>query len=167
VEHKAQKLIEILGLKPLNDEGGFFRQTYCSADFVAQQHLPEGYKTTRAFSTAIYYLITAHTLSKMHRLPADEVFHFYDGDPVEMLQLYEDGSGKLINIGNDIENGLYPQVIVSKKTWQGTRLIPGGTYALLGTTMSPGFEYEDLIMANKAYLLQTYPEFAEMINRLT
>jgi predicted cupin superfamily sugar epimerase len=74
----------------------------------------------------------------MHRLKSDEIFHFYLGNPVEMLQLYPDGTGITITIGADIGAGMQPQVLVPTGTWQGARLKPGGKFALLGTTVSPG-----------------------------
>jgi len=126
-----------------------------------------GYLSSRAFSTAIYYLLTSETFSSIHLLPTDEIFHFYAGDPVEMLQLFEDGTGKIIKIGNDIEKGYLPQIVVPRNTWQGTRLIPGGAYALFGTTMAPGFEFEDFVCHDKEVLLKKYPQFTEMINHLT
>ncbi len=164
---RAQRIIEILELEPLTIEGGFFKQTYRSNEMIAKEHLPQRYKSYRAFSTAIYYLITPESFSSLHQLPTDEIFHFYAGDPVEMLQLFEEGTGKIIKIGNDIENGFFPQIVVPKNTWQGTRLITGGEYALFGTTMAPGFEIEDFVAHDKHALLQRYPQFSEMISNLT
>jgi len=165
--NKAQKIIEILDLKPLTIEGGYFKETYRSNEFISQESLPLRYKSSRAFSTAIYYLLTPDTFSSLHRLPTDEIFHFYLGDPVEMLQLFEGGNGKIIHIGNDIEKGLLPQVLVPKDTWQGTKLIKGGEFALFGTTMAPSFEFEDFQPHNKAELIRDYPDFAELISQLT
>jgi predicted cupin superfamily sugar epimerase len=163
---KANKIIEILKLEPLHFEGGFFKETYRSDEFISNSNLPNRYKSGRAFSTAIYYLLTPTTFSTLHSLPTDEIFHFYLGDPVEMLQLYNDGTGKIISIGNDVENGYTPQVIVPKFTWQGSRLIDGGEFALLGTTMAPSFELEDFIAPDKQELIRTYPEFKNMIIKL-
>src|SRR5574344_1636946 len=132
---QAERLIEQLNLKPLTVEGGYYRETYRSSECIEKTGLPDRYTGPRSYSTAIYYLLTPETCSTLHRLPSDEVFHFYQGDPVEMLQLNEDGTGTVLSLGCDIENGLLPQVVVPKDTWQGARLKDGGSYALFGTTV--------------------------------
>lgn len=163
---KVKKLIDILNLKPLPIEGGFFRETYRSTEEINIQSLPTRYSNSKVFSTAIYYLLTSQTFSAIHKLPTDEIFHFYLGDQVEMLQLYEDGTGKIVKIGCNIEKGELPQIIVPKNTWQGSRLIKGGEFALLGTTMAPGFEFQDLILPTKEKLIEDYPNFYEQIIKL-
>jgi predicted cupin superfamily sugar epimerase len=85
--------------------------------------LPSRYKGVRLFGTAIYYLLTPETFSAMHRLPSDEIFHFYIGDPVEMLQLWPDGSIRVLILGSDILNGMQPQVVVPRGVWQGAKLL--------------------------------------------
>jgi predicted cupin superfamily sugar epimerase len=147
-----------LGLVPHPIEGGYFVETYRSAD-----RLPSG----RAISTAIYYLLTPDTFSALHRLAADEVFHFYLGDPVEMLQLWPDGSHHIVPIGPDLSAGERPQVVVPRGIWQGARLRPGGRFALLGTTVAPGFDYADYESASRPTLLQTHPSAAQLIIALT
>jgi predicted cupin superfamily sugar epimerase len=103
----------------------------------------------------------------MHMLRSDEVFHFYAGDAVEMLQLHPDGSGRTIVIGNDLAQGQRPQVLVERGVWQGSRLVAGGRWALLGCTVSPGFEYEDYDSASREGLTSRWPAFAAMIAALT
>lgn len=100
----------------------------------------------------------------MHRLASDEIFHFYLGDPVEMLQLWPDGSHQVVLIGPDLEAGQRPQVIVPRDVWQGARLRPGGRYALLGTTVAPDADYET---ASSAALLTTHPTAKDLIVALT
>jgi predicted cupin superfamily sugar epimerase len=118
-------------------------------------------------STAIYYLLTADTFSEMHRLPTEEVFHLYLGGPVRMLQLFEEGSGRETIIGHDILAGQRPQWTVPASVWQGTHLEPGVEFALLGATVSPGFDYADYEQASRAALTARYPDFAGLIHRLT
>ncbi|HEX2987415.1 MAG TPA: cupin domain-containing protein, partial [Chloroflexota bacterium] len=139
----VQQIIAALNLQPHPKEGGYFVESFRSEGRLLAEVLPEGFSTPRALSTAIYYLLTPATYSEMHRLPGDEIFHFYMGDPVEMLQLWPDGTGKVVELGTDLESGQRPQVVVPGEVWQGSRLKQGGSYALLGTTMSPGFDYED------------------------
>lgn len=162
----AEKFIEMLDLKPLPGEGGFYRETWKSAEKLETGCLPGHYKTSRVFSTCIYYLLIPDSFSALHALPTEEIWHFYLGDPIEQLQLFPDGSGKIVEIGNDFSAGQTPQVIVPKGVWQGSKLKKGGKFALVGTTMSPGFEFEDYLPGNKVELLRKYPSFANLINQL-
>lgn len=163
----AQVLIEKLGLRPLPGEGGFYRETYRSSERVTASALPGRYKTDKEFGTAIYYLLTPEVASALHRLPSDEVFHFYLGDPVVMLQLFPEGTGKMITLGPDILSGQVVQCVVPKFVWQGATLIEGGHFALMGTTMAPAFDFADFEVGSRAELLEKYGEHSELINRLT
>src|SRR5689334_989854 len=97
----AQQLVELLRLEPHPKEGGYFRETYRSRAAADADHLPPGYAGGRSLGTAIYYLLTPDTFSAMHRLPGDEIFHHYLGDPVEMLLLHEGGRGEIVLLGSD------------------------------------------------------------------
>ena len=160
------KIKSALNLKSHPLEGGYFTETYRSEEIIPQEGLPPRYKEDRAQATAIYYLLTPDTFSAMHRLASDEIFHFYLGDPVEMLQLYPDGSGKIALIGTDIVNGMSPHIIVPKGVWQGSKLISGGKFALLGTTVSPGFEIADYETGTKDTLARDYPGYKSHIEKL-
>jgi predicted cupin superfamily sugar epimerase len=103
----------------------------------------------------------------MHRLASDEVFHFYVGDPIEMLQLKPDRQGEIVRMGKDIESGMTPQLLVPQGVWQGSRLMAGGEVALLGCTVSPGFDYADYEQGTRELLTAEYPAFREMIRELT
>jgi len=159
----ADQIIALFNLKPHPEEGGYFAETYRSPETLSENALPSRFKGIRSFGTAIYYLLTPETFSAIHRLQSDEIFHFYFGDPVEMLQLRPDGSGKVITIGSDILNGMQPQVVVPRGVWQGAKLSKDGRFALLGTTVSPGFEWVDYEPGRKDQLLKSYPEFQEWI----
>jgi predicted cupin superfamily sugar epimerase len=163
----ARQIIACLNLHPLTIEGGYFRETYCSSLTIPGSALPNEYGGDRSVSTAIYYLLTPETFSAIHRVKSDEVFHFYAGDPVEMLQLWPDGNGRVVTIGNDLALGLEPQVVVPAGVWQGCRLLTGGKWALMGCTVAPGFDYADFELGDRAKLGATYPEFAELIASLT
>lgn len=126
---------------------------------------PDG--ASRAWSTAMYYLLTSDTFSAMHRLKADEVYHFYLGDPIEMLNLHSDGTEEVIRLGGDIISGALVQHTVAAGVWQGSRLVDGGEFALLGTTVSPGFEFSDFEEATKDDLCAKYPGSAQLIGKLT
>jgi predicted cupin superfamily sugar epimerase len=162
----AQELIAFFGLQPLPLEGGFFRETYRSSESLSAASLPSRYGRDKSLGTAIYYFLTPDTFSALHRLPTDEIFHFYLGSPVEMLQLYEDGRGRVMTLGSDVLAGQSPQLVVPAGVWQGSCLAPGGTFALLGTTMAPGFDFADYEPGDGACLSAQYPEFEELIRRL-
>jgi hypothetical protein len=142
-------------------EGGFFRRTYTSS---ANVKLPRG---VRPQGSAIYYLLEAGTFSELHVLESDEIFHFYLGDPVEMLQLYPDGRSALFTLGPDLIQGQHVQVLVPAGVWQGMRLIGAGKMALLGCTVTPGFNYADYRNAKFAELAGKWPEQATRIQALT
>jgi predicted cupin superfamily sugar epimerase len=162
----AEELIAALRLQPLPLEGGYYRETYRSSDQLPAAALLPCYRTDKAASTAIYYLLTPHTFSALHRLPSDEIFHFYLGSPVQMLQLLPDGQGRVVTLGPEVLAGQSPQVIVPRGVWQGSFLLPGGAYALLGTTMAPGFDFTDYEAGNSERLIQAYPAYADLIRRL-
>lgn len=163
----AKQVIEKLGLMPHPEEGGFFIETHRSSEIIPQGVLPDRYPGDRCHSTAIYYLLTPETYSHMHKLETDEIFHFYAGDPCEMLQLHPDGTGEVIVLGNDLLAGQSPQVRVPCGSWQGMRLIPGGEYGLMGCTVAPGFEFADYAHGARPELLEQFPDFSERIIRLT
>jgi predicted cupin superfamily sugar epimerase len=163
----AEELIALLRLQPHPREGGYFRETYRSGDVLPAAALPPHYRGQRCAGTAIYYLLTPNTCSALHRLGSDEIFHFYLGGPVRMLQLFPDGQGKEIILGPDLLQGQSVQVVVPRGVWQGSVLEPGGDFALLGCTVAPGFEYADYESAGRADLLARYPDFKELITRLT
>jgi len=163
----AEQIKALLHLKPHPVEGGYFAETYRSDIYIEREALPARYEGGRSAATAIYYLLTPDSFSALHRLKTDEVFHFYAGDPVEMLQLFPDGKGRILTLGNDIERGMQPQVIVPHGVWQGSRLVAGGEFAHLGTTMSPGFDFADYETGQRESLLNSYPEFKDLITALT
>src|SRR5271154_5951283 len=162
----AEQIRELLQLRPHPIEGGYFAETYRGSPIVPQSLLP-GYPSNRAISTAIYYLLTPDTFSAMHRVRGDEMFHFYLGDAVEMLQLRADGSGEAIVLGQDIAAGMRLQHVVPGGAWQGSRLRVGGKFALLGTTMAPGFEFQDYETGQRQALIAEYPVFSGLITLLT
>ncbi len=163
----AEQIIATLGLVPLEPEGGYFRETYRSAALIPAEALPARAAGPRACSTAIYYLLTPDTFSAMHRVAWDEIFHFYLGDPVEMLRLFPGGAGDVVTIGTGLSAGMRPQVVVPAGAWQGARIAPGGRCALLGTTVAPGFDPADFEPGLRAPLIASHPRFRDLIAALT
>lgn len=162
----ADDVIRLLGLQPHPMEGGFFRETYRAATILPAAVLPT-HAGPRAVSTAIYYLLKPGHVSELHTLTADEVFHFYLGQPVRMLQLWPDGTGRRITLGPDLAAGQHPQVVVPAGIWQGAWLTTDDGFALLGCTVAPGFDYADYRRGSRTELLTRWPAFAEDIVRLT
>ncbi len=162
----AEQIREFLMMQPHPIEGGYFAETYRSSGSVPQSVL-KNYPGDRSLSTAIYYLLTPDTFSAMHRVRGDEMFHFYLGDPVEMLQLMPDGTGEVIMLGQDIGSGMRLQYTVPGGAWQGSRVRQGGQYALLGTTMAPGFEYEDYETGRRQDLITRFSKYSHLIKSLT
>ena len=163
----AQEVIDRLQLTPLTIEGGYFRETHRSPLRFMPHSLPPEYGGERCASTAIYYFLSPDTFSALHRVKSDEVFHFYAGDPVEMLRLWPDGRSEIVRIHNDLATGHEPQVVVPAGVWQGCRLVDGGAWALLGCTVAPGFEYADFEAGSRDKLAGEYPEVAALIAALT
>ncbi|MHB1461769.1 MAG: cupin domain-containing protein [Armatimonadota bacterium] len=163
----TEKIIRMLNLVPHDAEGGYYRETYRSAEAITGDMLPGRYGGARCMGTAIYYLLTPDSLSVMHKLASDEVFHFYLGDPVEMLQLYPDGAHSIELLGSDLEAGQHPQLVVPTGVWQGCRLVPDGRFALMGTTVAPGFEMADFETGSYDELARLYLDCVDMIRQLT
>jgi hypothetical protein len=164
----ADEVKKILGLQPHPREGGWFVRTWESEEMVAASCFEDGrYDGARRTSTAIYYLLEPGTFSEMHVLESDEIFHHYMGGAVEMLQLFEDGSSARVVIGKDLEAGERPQSVVRRGVWQGSRLLREEGWALLGCTVSPGFEFVDYEDASAEELIEKWPGEAERIRGLT
>ena len=157
----ADQIKTLLKLQPHPIEGGFFRRTYTSAGSV---DLPRG---SRAIGTAIYYLLEPGTFSEMHVLDSDEIFHFYIGDPVEMLQLLPDGRSAVFTLGPDLAAGQHVQLVVPAGVWQGTRLVGDSRVALLGCSVTPGFDFADYRNAGAEELIAKWPQEAKRIRELT
>ncbi len=157
----AEEMRSLLGLELHPVEGGWYRRTYTAPECL---RLPRG---PRAHSTAIYYLLEEGTFSEMHRVASDEIFHFYLGDPVEMLLLYPGGRSALITLGPDLARGQRPQILVPAGVWQGERLLQGGKLALFGCTVTPGFDFADYESGNREKLAAEWPAEAARIAALT
>lgn len=156
----ADSVIARLGLEPLPGEGGWYRETYRAEADGSQPG-------ARRHCTQIYFLLRPGETSAMHRVRSVEIFHHYMGDPVEQLQLGPDGQRERVVMGGDLAKGERPQVIVPPGWWQGARLAATNDgFALMGCTVSPGFEWDDFELATPEQMreLQSkYPDEAELI----
>jgi len=161
----AQELIT--GLKLVrHPEGGWFRESYRSGETVAVQALPERFTGHRAFSTAIYFLLEAGDISVLHRIKSDEMWHFYAGSPLLIHCISLDGGYQALRLGADPAAGEPFQLVVPAGCWFGAELAKEG-FALVGCTVSPGFDFSDFEMAGREQLCIHYPQHAELIMRMT
>lgn len=160
--------IEHLGLRP-HPEGGYFRETYRAAERIAAAALPERFGGERAHATAIYFLLTCDAFSAFHRIRSDELWHFYDGDAVAVAVLDPEGDGTLttVRLGRDPGRGESPQIVVPAGTWFAAEVTSGGSFALVGCTVAPGFDFADFELADRGALLARYPRHQGAIERLT
>jgi predicted cupin superfamily sugar epimerase len=150
---------EALGLTP-HPEGGLYRETFRAPLLL---DTPQG---QRHASTAIYFLLPAGSFSALHRVRSDEVWHHYDGDPVELHTIDEDGVHAQTRLGRDLAAGERPQRIVVAGRWQAA--IPvGSRFALCGCTVAPGFDFADFEMPSRAELVERFPQHRALIERLT
>jgi predicted cupin superfamily sugar epimerase len=163
----ADKIRALLKLEAHPLEGGYFAETWRGIPDLPGELIGAPGIGRRSIGTAIYYLLTPETFSSMHRLRWDEIFHFYLGDPVEILMLGPSGEGRVATLGTDLAAGQRPQLVVPAGTWQGARLAAAGRVALLGTTMAPGFDAADFETGERALLASQWPAHAETITALT
>jgi hypothetical protein len=150
---------QALGLIP-HPEGGLYRETF-RAPLVVDA--PQG---SRAASTAIYFLLPAIGLSPLHRVESDEVWHHYDGDPVELHTIDARGDHRVVVLGKDVARGERPQGVVPAGVWQaGLRV--GSRFSLVGCTVAPGFDFKDFELPSRAVLVERFPQHAKLVERLT
>lgn len=162
----AQYWIDRLRLEP-HPEGGFYRQTYRSEMMLAREALPLGFTGPRAASTAIYFLLEGKNFSAFHRLRSDEMWHFYAGSSLEVHVIDAEGNCSTILLGADPEAGQTLQAMVPAGCWFASHVADWQSWALVGCTVAPGFDFADFEMAKREELLREYPQHREVIQKLT
>ena len=158
--------IETLGLVA-HPEGGFYRETYRSGETIEAFHLPARFGGRRAYSTAIYFLLPGDQVSRLHRIKSDEVWHFYAGGAVTLVMIHPDGRLEERRLGADAERGEAFQTIVPAGCWYGASVNYPTSYALLGGTVAPGFDFADFELGDPAALITSFPQHRAAIVRLT
>ncbi len=164
--NSALDWIRHLGLQP-HPEGGYFRETYRATESIAHQHLPERFAGSRSFSTAIYFLLEAGQCSAFHRIRSDEAWHLYAGGPLEIYAITPTGELIRHRLGLDLTQGEQPQRVIPADHWFASRPAPGVSYALVGCTVAPGFDFSDFEMGSRPDLLRQFPTHAALIRELT
>jgi predicted cupin superfamily sugar epimerase len=158
--------IERLGLRA-HPEGGYYRETYRAAETIAAEALPARFAGPRAFSTAVYFLITRDAFSAFHRIRSDELWHFYAGGPVTLSTIDAGGTLAITSLGRDPTRGEMPQVVVPAGSWFAAEVAAPGDFALVGCTVAPGFDFADFELGTRADLVRAFPQHRGLVERLT
>jgi predicted cupin superfamily sugar epimerase len=161
----AQYWINTLGLSP-HPEGGFYREVYRADESVYKSALPARFDSKRDFSSAIYYLLKGTEVSCFHRIQQDEVWHFYEGSPVN---IYTIGERRMtcFRLGRNPQKGQLPMLTIKRGTIFAAEVDHSRSYALVGCTVSPGFTYDDFELISRSELSQQFPEHLEIIGKFT
>lgn len=166
MDDAVRRIVERFELVP-HPEGGYFREVYRSATKLEHPGIPAGSAASRAAGTLIYFLLSGDDFSAFHRVRfSDEIWHLYDGGPLELHLI--DSGGRLVRrrLTSDVLEG-EPTAIVPAGTWQSARLTDGARFALGGCSVAPGFEYEDFEMPSATELIERFPRHAKIIRELT
>jgi predicted cupin superfamily sugar epimerase len=147
-------------------EGGWYKQTYKSREYISATSLPERFNGSRAFSTAIYFLLEQGNFSAFHRIKSDECWHFYAGDPLLVYVIQQDGELDIIQLGNDINKGQLFQYVVPANCWFASQPAPASAYCFVGCTVAPGFDFADFELADASALAGLYPQHERVIRQL-
>jgi predicted cupin superfamily sugar epimerase len=161
----AQQLVQQYSLQP-HPEGGWYKETYRSSEYIAQLALPERFRGARVFSAAIYFLLEEGNFSAFHRIRSDECWHFYAGDPLLVYVIQTDGSLDIIQLGNDFNKGQLFQYVVPANYWFAARPAAESAFCFAGCTVAPGFDFDDFEMADASFLTALYPQHASIIREL-
>ena len=158
--------IQALQLCP-HPEGGWFREVYRAEETIPHQSLPSRFTGDRQFSTAIYYLLNETNFSALHRIKQDELWHSYQGASLTIHRIDPAGNYSTVKLGRNVEAG-EDLVAVVKTGWLfGATVNDSSSYALVGCTVAPGFDFADLEMPSRKQLLEQYPQHRDIIGKLT
>ena len=146
-------------------EGGYYKETYRSADKLELNAIYPDRFGNRSLSTGIYFLLDSKNFSAFHRIKSDEMWHFYDGDPLLIHMIDNMGTYSKQLIGKDIKNGEKLQFVVKGGVWFASEVISGGTFSLVGCTVSYGFDFQDFELADHR-LVDISPQNRLLIERL-
>lgn len=164
--NQIEALINHYNLLP-HPEGGFYRQTYAASEQIHKDSLPERFNGNRPFSTAIYFLLPHGNFSAFHRIKSDEVWHFYEGCALNIHVIHPNGDHECLKLGSNMNNGESYQRVVPANAWFASEPVGDpGSFALVGCTVAPGFDFADFELADAANLVEQFPNHAQLIIRL-
>jgi uncharacterized protein len=158
----ATEIQALLGLAP-HPTRGFFAETFLSTRIIPAAALPAAYGGDRPQGSVLYFMVTPEAHMALHRIRADQMYHHYLGDPLEMLLLPDDGQGEVVTVGADLAAGMRPQLFIPGGTFHVSRVRPGGAYALLGTSAWPAPAPADFELGDRDALLAAHPSLAETV----
>jgi len=162
----VKEIIQKLQLKP-HPEGGYFKETYRSDGIISQNALPGFFEGPRNYSTCIYYLLQSGDFSAFHKIHQDEIWHFYQGSPIQLCLITEQGYLTKVIVGTNIISGQIPQFVVPKNCWFAASVIDEDTFSLVGCTVAPGFDFKDFTLASRTNLIEKFPQHSEVIIQFT
>ena len=162
----AQYWIEKLNLTE-HPEGGFFAPAFRASEQISRGGLPDRFAGNRAIASSIYYLLKKGQFSTFHRLKSVEIWNFFEGDPLTIHVLDQLGALTEKRLGRDFDKGERFQVAIEAGDWFAAEQRGPGDFTLVGCTVAPGFEYEDMEIAGRVELLANYPQYKAIIERLT
>lgn len=163
---RTDELIESLNLQP-HPEGGFFKETYRSEEFIDPSSLDDCYSGKRNYSTSIYFLLTSESFSAFHKIHQDETWHFYEGSPIELHTISEAGEHHKYLIGPDISSDQVFQLTVPGNHWFASKVLNPNSYSLVGCTVAPGFDFDDFTLAKRQELITSFPQHQTLIEDFT
>ena len=166
MKFSAAEWIKRLSLEA-HPEGGYYKEVYRSKEIIPADALPDRFGSARNCCTSIYYLLEQGQFSAFHRMKQDEIWHLYDGGPLQIHMLFEDGDYQTIYIGCEEDERYVLQGVAPAGCWFGAEPMADAPYALIGCTVSPGFDFADFELAKRADLLVKYPQHQALIRRLT
>ena len=163
---EAENIIKKLQLQP-HPEGGYFKEVYRSTGFISEENLNSDFSGDRNYCTSIYFLLTSENFSAFHKIKQDEIWHFYEGSPLYVHVIDENGKYHRYELGSDYEKGQVRQLVVPANLWFGSSVKEKNAHSFVGCTVAPGFDFEDFEMAKRDDLIHEFPHLEKEINQLT
>lgn len=152
----ADEVIALLDLAP-GATCGYVRLTYAATDRIAPDGLPAPFESGRPMGSALYFLVTPQAPVQLHRIRNDQLYHYYLGDPLEVLLMHDDGAAERVVVGPDLAAGQLVQLFIPGGTFHTARLVPGGRWFLGASTEWPGVEPQDVELGDMDVLAAKYP----------
>lgn len=163
---KLTQWISQLHLQP-HPEGGFYKEVYRSDEIISEDSLNNRYGSEHSISTSIYYLLTGNDFSAFHKIKSDEIWHFYDGSPITLYLINEDGKFETKKLGINLEANEVPQIVIPRNNWFAAQPNDKNSYTLVGCTVAPGFDFNDFELADRKDLLKKFPQHNNLIIQYT
>lgn len=160
-----KQIVEKLGLLP-HPEGGFYKEEYRSKGIIPKNSLTS-FDGDRNYCTSIYFLLTSENFSGFHRIKQDEIWHFYQGSPLYIHVIDENGNYHKHTLGMDLTKNEFPQYTVPANCWFASSVVNKNDYSFVGCTVAPGFDFNDFELANRTSLIEEYPQHQNIITELT